>query len=121
MSSSRLLVRWALALAVLVTSNATEADLSMHVADEHNGAKSAGRERGGAVPSSEEEFFKSLPSAEEARETLFYLTSEPHMAGTPGDLKTAMYMKQRFVEAGIPKDRIAKRAMTRALCLSLIM
>lgn len=51
--------------------------------------------------SSEETLFLSVPSNVSAREHLKYITSKPHVAGTPGDHEMAKYVQERFVEAGI--------------------
>jgi len=45
--------------------------------------------------------FLSVPSNASARASLEYLTSKPHVAGTPGDYEMAQYVKKRFIEAGI--------------------
>jgi N-acetylated-alpha-linked acidic dipeptidase len=48
-----------------------------------------------------EDKFLEIPSAQHARQFLKVLTSIPHMAGTPGDKKTADYVLQKFKEFGL--------------------
>mmetsp|Transcript_13115 Transcript_13115/g.29976 ORF Transcript_13115/g.29976 Transcript_13115/m.29976 type:complete len:722 (+) Transcript_13115:76-2241(+) len=49
----------------------------------------------------EESYFLSVPSSSSARASLEYITSKPHVAGTPGDLHMARYVQQALQEAGI--------------------
>jgi N-acetylated-alpha-linked acidic dipeptidase len=48
-----------------------------------------------------EEKFLAVPEPKLAREHLRILTSEPHIAGSPEDRKTADYVAQKFREAGL--------------------
>jgi N-acetylated-alpha-linked acidic dipeptidase len=48
-----------------------------------------------------EERFLAIPSTVEAEQHLKTLTAEPHLAGTPEDLKTAEYVAAKFREAGL--------------------
>src|SRR4051812_3054662 len=48
-----------------------------------------------------EKTFLAVPDAQRAGEHLRILTSEPHMASTPEDRKTADYVAQKFREAGL--------------------
>src|SRR5947209_4971129 len=48
-----------------------------------------------------EKAFLAVPDAQLAGEHLRILTSEPHMAATPEDRKTADYVAQKFREAGL--------------------
>ena len=48
-----------------------------------------------------EKTFLAVPDAQRAGEHLRILTSEPHMAATPEDRKTAEYVAQKFKEAGL--------------------
>eukprot|EP00624_Nannochloropsis_granulata_P007415 evm.model.NODE_7577_length_5963_cov_19.863155.2 len=50
--------------------------------------------------------FVAALSAESARASLQYLTSEPHMAGTPGDLKMAQYVQAQWQSFGIQEAEI---------------
>ena len=50
--------------------------------------------------------FVAALSAESARASLQYLTSEPHMAGTPGDLKMAQYVQAQWQSFGIQNAEI---------------
>ena len=49
----------------------------------------------------EERAFLSVPSASSARTSLQHITSRPHVAGTPGDLAMATYVRDEFKKAGI--------------------
>ncbi|CAM9748772.1 unnamed protein product, partial [Phaeothamnion confervicola] len=49
-----------------------------------------------------EQQFVDVPGGMSARESLHYITSRPHVAGTPGDWHMARYVRDRLVEAGIP-------------------
>jgi N-acetylated-alpha-linked acidic dipeptidase len=51
--------------------------------------------------SAEEQAFISVPDPANARESLQYITSEPHVAGTDGDLKMATYVYNQMKEAGL--------------------
>src|ERR1051326_2107210 len=48
-----------------------------------------------------EQTFLAVPDAQRAGEHLRILTSEPHMASTPEDRKTADYVAQKFKEVGL--------------------
>jgi N-acetylated-alpha-linked acidic dipeptidase len=49
-----------------------------------------------------EEVFLSVPREDSAREHLRYLTSQSHVAGTPGDRLMAQYVHDEMKKAGIP-------------------
>jgi N-acetylated-alpha-linked acidic dipeptidase len=51
-----------------------------------------------------EERFRAVPVPAMAREHLKILTSEPHIAGSPEDYKTALYVRDRFRSYGINAD-----------------
>ena len=55
----------------------------------------------GAALSEAEQTFVAVPSNASAREHLQYITSEPHVAGTSGDAKMAMYVQDQMLAAGI--------------------
>lgn len=48
-----------------------------------------------------EEAFRSSPTPERARQDLWTLSREPHVAGTPEDYKTAQYVLGEFRAAGL--------------------
>lgn len=48
-----------------------------------------------------EQKFMAIPDPKQAQRHLKTLTAEPHMAGTPGDRKTAEYVAQQFRDAGL--------------------
>jgi len=50
----------------------------------------------------QEEIFLSAPNADSARQNLRFITSQPHVAGTPGDFVMAHFVQQKFEAAGIP-------------------
>jgi N-acetylated-alpha-linked acidic dipeptidase len=58
-----------------------------------------------------EDKFLAVPSAAMAGQELKTLTAEPHMAGTPADLKTAQYVAQRFQEAGLETQIVPYRVL----------
>lgn len=62
-----------------------------------------------------ERLFVSIPSPDQAREHLRTITSVPHMAGTPGDLETATFVRDKFLEFGIE----AKIEPLKGSCLSV--
>lgn len=49
----------------------------------------------------QEELFLTVPSNVSARESLEFITSRPHVAGTAGDLEMAEYVRTKLQEAGI--------------------
>lgn len=53
-----------------------------------------------------ERTFLDVPSADSARESLRFITSKPHTAGTAGDLEMATYVHDYFVSEGIPSVEI---------------
>jgi N-acetylated-alpha-linked acidic dipeptidase len=58
-----------------------------------------------------EGFFRSVPTAGQAREDLRILTREPHVAGTPADYRTAQYMLQQFRAAGLNARVVTYRVL----------
>lgn len=58
-----------------------------------------------------EEKFLAAPSAELARQELKTLTAEPHMAGTPEDYKTALYVAEKFRAAGLKTEIVPYRVL----------
>jgi hypothetical protein len=54
----------------------------------------------GALSPLERQFY-AVPSNASAREHLFHITSEAHVAGTPGDLKMARYVHDAFTSYGL--------------------
>ncbi|MFL6228488.1 MAG: M28 family metallopeptidase [Pyrinomonadaceae bacterium] len=59
---------------------------------------------GSAAERALEERFRAVPRPEGAREHLRQLTKEAHVAGTPEDYQTALYVRDRFREYGIPAE-----------------
>jgi len=51
-----------------------------------------------------EDKFRAVPAAASAREHLRTLTAQPHVAGTKEDYDTAVYVRDRFREYGLPAD-----------------
>jgi N-acetylated-alpha-linked acidic dipeptidase len=51
-----------------------------------------------------EERFRAVPAAASAREHLRQLTREPHVAGTPEDYQTALYVRDRLRAYGLQAD-----------------
>lgn len=51
-----------------------------------------------------EEEFREIPSANSAREHLRRLTAEPHVAGTPEDYNTAVYVRDQMRSYGLAAD-----------------
>jgi N-acetylated-alpha-linked acidic dipeptidase len=51
-----------------------------------------------------EDRFRAVPRPDSAREHLRQLTKEPHVAGTPEDYQTALYVRDRLREYGIPAE-----------------
>lgn len=58
-----------------------------------------------------EQKFLAVPSAKLAGEELKTLTSEPHMAGTTEDKKTADYVAQKFTAAGLETEIVPYRVL----------
>lgn len=58
-----------------------------------------------------EESFLRFPDARLAGEHLKFLTSEPHMAGSAADRKTAEYVAQRFRAAGLDTEIVPYRVL----------
>ncbi len=63
----------------------------------------AGRRSGNDGPAATptELKFLAVPSTVSAEQEMKILTAEPHVAGTPEDYKTALYVAQKFREAGL--------------------
>eukprot|EP00752_Nemacystus_decipiens_P007436 g6646.t1 len=53
-----------------------------------------------------EEEYVAVPLASGARESLKYITSKPHVAGSPGDHEMARYVHDRFASLGVPRVEI---------------
>ncbi len=51
-----------------------------------------------------EDKFRAVPAASSAREHLKTLTAQPHVAGTKEDYDTAIYVRDRFREYGLPAE-----------------
>ena len=58
-----------------------------------------------------EEMFLAVPDAKLAGQHLKILTSEPHLASTPEDRKTAEYVAQRFRAAGLETEIVPYRVL----------
>ena len=58
-----------------------------------------------------EEKFLAVPDARLAGQHLKILTSEPHLASTPEDRKTAEYVAQKFREAGLETEIVPYRVL----------
>lgn len=58
-----------------------------------------------------EKRFLAVPSAELAGQELKTLTAEPHMAGTPEDYKTALYVADKFRAAGLKTEIVPYRVL----------
>ena len=58
-----------------------------------------------------EEKFLAIPSARLAGQHLKTLTSEPHLAATPGDRKTADYVAAKFRAAGLETEIVPYRVL----------
>ena len=52
----------------------------------------------------EESVFLDIPSNASARASLEFITRKPHVAGTPGDLHMAQYVRDAFQRAGISAE-----------------
>ncbi|KAG7344538.1 transferrin receptor-like dimerization domain containing protein [Nitzschia inconspicua] len=52
--------------------------------------------------SDDEEIFLSVPSTDSARSSLYFITRQPHVAGTEGDKLVADFVATEFQQAGIP-------------------
>lgn len=48
-----------------------------------------------------ESLYLTVPNNVSARGSLEFITAEPHVAGTPGDLKMAKYVRDQFIAAGL--------------------
>jgi N-acetylated-alpha-linked acidic dipeptidase len=64
-------------------------------------AAAAGAGRAAAELNSLESAFVAVPNAQRARENLRFITSEPHVAGTPGDLKMAHFVHDELLDSGL--------------------
>ncbi len=64
-----------------------------------------------AKESATEDKFLSVPSATLAGEELKTLTAEPHMAATPEDHKTALYVAEKFRAAGLETEIVPYRVL----------
>lgn len=53
--------------------------------------------------SDDENLYMEVPHPDSARTSLRYITSKPHVAGTPGDADMADFVRREFLKAGIPK------------------
>src|ERR1017187_7252290 len=58
-----------------------------------------------------EEKFLAVPDAKLAGEELKTLTAEPHMAATPEDHKTALYVAEKFRAAGLDTEIVPYRVL----------
>ena len=58
-----------------------------------------------------EDKFLAVPSAKLAGEELKTLTAEPHMAATPEDHKTALYVAEKFRAAGLDTEIVPYRVL----------
>src|SRR5271157_6120025 len=58
-----------------------------------------------------EEKFLAVPDAKLAGQHLKILTSEPHLAATPEDRKTAEYVVQKFRAAGLDTEIVPYRVL----------
>lgn len=58
-----------------------------------------------------EEAFLKIPSAARARRHLRILSAKPHVAGTPEDYQTALYVRDRFREFGLPARLVEYRVL----------
>ena len=61
---------------------------------------------GSAAQRQLEEKFRSYPSAATSREHLRRLTAEPHVAGTPGDYQTAIYVRDQLRRHGLRAELV---------------
>ena len=57
------------------------------------------------------ELFRSIPSVARLEENEQIYTSQPHVAGTEGDKRTADFTLQRFVEAGLDNAHIEEHSV----------
>ena len=55
----------------------------------------------GAAPTPQEQLYLSVPDAASARSNLKHITSRPHVAGTPGDLAMAEFVRDSMTKAGL--------------------
>jgi N-acetylated-alpha-linked acidic dipeptidase len=58
-----------------------------------------------------EKTFRAVPTPERARLDLWTLTAEPHIAGTPEDLKTAHFVLEQFRAAGLDAEIVEYHAL----------
>ena len=66
------------------------------------------------IESRVEQDFLAVPDARLAGQHLKTLTSEPHMAATPGDRRSAEYVAQRFRAAGLETEIVPYRVLLNA-------
>ena len=59
---------------------------------------------GASTERSLEEQFRAAPAAAQAREHLRRLTAQPHIAGSPEDYETALYVRDQFRSYGLPVE-----------------
>jgi N-acetylated-alpha-linked acidic dipeptidase len=67
-----------------------------------------------SIESRVERDFLAVPDARLAGQHLKALTSEPHMAATPGDRRSAEYVAQRFRAAGLETEIVPYRVLLNA-------
>ncbi|MGB6973150.1 MAG: M28 family metallopeptidase [Terracidiphilus sp.] len=91
-------------LAALAVACAQTAD-HLRATDSHAHAKLATGEA--AI----EQAFLVVPSAQLAGEELKTLTAQPHVAGTPEDHATALYVARKFREAGLETEIVPYRVL----------
>jgi N-acetylated-alpha-linked acidic dipeptidase len=53
-----------------------------------------------------EQIFMNTPSPERARQWLFSMTEEPHVAGTPAQVKVVEFVRDRFKEFGLETEMV---------------
>src|SRR5258707_6728349 len=58
-----------------------------------------------------EEQFRAVPSAANAREELRRLTAEAHLAGSPEDYATAIYVRDQMRSFGLPADMLRDQVL----------
>jgi N-acetylated-alpha-linked acidic dipeptidase len=56
--------------------------------------------------SADEQLFLQIPQATSARSSLYFITREPHVAGTKGDQLMADFVANEFTQAGVPNVTI---------------
>ncbi len=67
--------------------------------------------RNAAAETALERQFLAVPEARLAEEHLRALTSAPHIAGSPEDLKTAQYVAQKYREAGLETEIVEYKVL----------